>query len=88
MALSLLPNAIKDCVGYVLLMTGGKDPWTQESVEKWAVAERAMQAHITGLNASDGKGVSGEKSLTTADAFPTVITVYRQEGYSTTKLKR
>lgn len=46
MALSLLPNAIKDCAGYMLLMTDGKDSWIQESVEKWAVASDACVADV------------------------------------------
>lgn len=32
-----LPNAVRDCPGYVLLMTGGKDPWTEENVNRWAI---------------------------------------------------
>lgn len=32
-----LPNAVRDCAGYVWLMTGGKDPWTQENVQKWGI---------------------------------------------------
>ena len=54
-------------------------------------AMRALQTYITRLNASDGKGVSGEEfwRQQTAGGLPTVTTVYRQEeGYSTTKLKR